>query len=180
MRGLIVGCIAAITAIAPVATAAAPSEGVVVRRTTLLVNDAAASIAFYRDMLGFEVWYEGDGEVTGDGLPVVDAAIGEPTRFVIMKGKDSYIGMVGLLQYGTPKPLPDNSDPPALRAGDMILMIEMAGVDAAVARLEAAGWPIFKDPETVDIKSVSTSWTAKTMFVQDPDGHLIELTERLN
>lgn len=46
--------------------------------------------------------------MSGAGLPVVDAKAGDPIRFVIMKGKDSYVGMIGLLQYGPKKLPPDN------------------------------------------------------------------------
>jgi catechol 2,3-dioxygenase-like lactoylglutathione lyase family enzyme len=157
---------------------AAPSEGIVTRRTTLLVHDLDASIAFYQ-ALGFEKWYEGaGGTVTGQGLPVADAKIGDPTKLVIMKGKDPYIGMIGLLQYGPKKPLPKNVG--KLRAGDAILMIEMSGMSAALERLKAGRYRIHKEPVTSHIKSVNGEWDANFMFVFDPDGHLLELTERLN
>ena len=159
---------------------AGASEGVLVRRTTLLVFDAEVSVAFYRDMLGFEVWHESDGKISGAGLPVIDAEVGEPTRFVIMKGRDPYVGMVGLLQYGHPKKHERLTDQPEMRAGDFILMIEVAGIDQVVARLKAKNYPIYKEPVTSHIKSVSEEWDAKVMYLLDPDGHMIELTERLN
>lgn len=157
-----------------------PSEGIIVRRTTLLVHDAEISTAFYRDILGFDVWYESDGKITGSGLPVVDAEVGEPTKFVIMKGNDPYMGMVGLLQYGNPKTHNRLTDTPEMRAGDFILMIEMANIDEVVDKLEKQNHPIYKMPETSRIKSVDDEWDAKVMYVLDPDGHMIELTERLN
>ena len=157
-----------------------PSEGIIVRRTTLLVHDAAVSVAFYRDILGFEVWYESDGIISGTGLPVVDAEIGEPTKFVIMKGKDSYMGMIGLLQYGNPKTHDRLTESPEMRAGDFILMIEMSGIDDVVEALTARKHPIYKLPKTSRIKSVTDEWDAKVMYLLDPDGHMIELTERLN
>ena len=68
----------------------------------------------------------------------------------------------------------------ALRRGDPILMIEIADMAGVEARLRAAGFTIQKGPETSHIKSVSDEWDAKFMFVIDPDGHMLELTERLN
>jgi catechol 2,3-dioxygenase-like lactoylglutathione lyase family enzyme len=159
------------------AAIAQPSDGTVTRRTTLLVHDMDASIAFYR-VLGFEKWYEGSGgTVTGQGLPVEGVKVGDPTKLVIMKGKDPYIGMVGLLQYGPKKPLPKVGK---MRTGDAILMIEMRGMDDAAKRMRAAGYKIQKEPTTSRIKSVDKEWDAKFMYVFDPDGNMVELTERLN
>jgi catechol 2,3-dioxygenase-like lactoylglutathione lyase family enzyme len=159
------------------AAVAAPSDGTITRRTTLLVHDLDASIDFYRT-LGFEKWYEGSGgTVTGQGLPVADAKIGDPTKLVIMKGKDPYVGMVGLLQYGPKRPLPKVGE---LRTGDAILMIETKGMDAIAQRLKAAGYYIQKPPTVSHIKSVGDEWDAKFMYVFDPDGRMVELTERLN
>jgi len=160
--------------------AADPSEGIIVRRTTLLVHDADISVAFYRDILGFEVWYESEGTISGTGLPVADAEVGEPTKFVIMKGNDPYMGMVGLLQYGNPKTHERLTAKPEMRAGDFILMIEIAGIDEVIDKLNERSHPIYKLPETSRIKSVDDEWDAKVMYVLDPDGHMIELTERLN
>ena len=168
---------ALLLALAPALAAAAPTEGTVVRRATLVVHDLDASIAFYR-ALGFELWYDGKGgTVSGEGLPVDGAKKGDPTRLVIMKGKDPYIGMVGLLQYGPKRPLPA---PGRMQVGDAILMIETRGVDAIAEQLRTTGARIHSGPETSRIKSVSDEWDAKFLMVFDPDGRMIELTERLN
>jgi len=177
VRALRHGLVLAAATLLAAAAVAAPSDGTVARRTTLLVHDLDASIEFYRT-LGFEKWYEGQGgTVTGQGLPVVDAKVGDPTRLVIMKGKDPYIGMVGLLQYGPKRPLPPAGE---LRAGDAILMIETRDIDGIAGKLRAAGRRIHKPVETSRIKSVGSEWDAKFLMVFDPDGRMVELTERLN
>lgn len=89
----------------------AATAGGVVRRTTLIVHDADASVRFYRDILGFEVWLTNAGKVTANSLPS-DAPPGAPSRFVIMKGEHPWIGMVGLLEYGGPRAVP--KAPPTL------------------------------------------------------------------
>ena len=173
--GIIAAALALVLA-APWAQAA-PSDGTVTRRTTLLVHDLDASIAFYRT-LGFEKWLDGPtGKVSGQGLPVAGVKVGDPTKLVIMKGKDPYIGMIGLLQYGPKKKPPVVGQ---LRTGDAILMIEMRGMDEALKAMRAAGYKIQKEPVTTHIKSVDSEWDAKFMYVFDPDGNMVELTERLN
>jgi hypothetical protein len=63
----------------PVAAAAAPDPASLVRRTTLIVRDLDASIRFYRDVLGFEVWLENRGTVSPSSLPT-SAPVGAPRR----------------------------------------------------------------------------------------------------
>jgi catechol 2,3-dioxygenase-like lactoylglutathione lyase family enzyme len=156
--------------------AAKPSDGTVMRRTTLLVHDIERSARFY-EILGFARWFVGpEGKVRKGGLPVQGVKVGDPSRFIIMKGKDPYLGMIGLLQYGKPSQAPKF----ALRRGDPVLMIEIKDMDGVARRLTASGFVIHKAPETSHIKSVSEEWDAKFMFVIDPDGHMLELTERLN
>ena len=156
--------------------AAKPSDGTVMRRTTLLVHDIERSARFY-EILGFARWFIGpEGKVREGGLPVQGVKVGDPSRFIIMKGKDAYLGMIGLLQYGKPGKAPKF----ALRRGDPVLMIEISDMDGVARRLAADGFVIHKAPETSHIKSVSEEWDAKFMFVIDPDGHMLELTERLN
>jgi catechol 2,3-dioxygenase-like lactoylglutathione lyase family enzyme len=175
VRGLLLAAAAALGWVA--AAAAAPTEGTIARRTTLIVHDLDASIAFYTT-IGFEKWYDGEGgTVSGDGLPVDGATAGDPTRLVIMKGKHPYIGMIGLLQYGPTRQLPGSG---RLQAGDAILMIETTGLDAIAQKLMTGGARIHKPVETAHITSVGEQWDAKFLMVFDPDGRMVELTERLN
>jgi catechol 2,3-dioxygenase-like lactoylglutathione lyase family enzyme len=168
--------LAAAPALAQTAPAGGKSDGTVMRRTTLIVHDIDRSARFY-EILGFAKWFVGQpGKVRAGGLPVKGVKVGDPSRFIIMKGKDPYLGMIGLLQYG-PKRKPEKF---ALRVGDPVLMIEIAGMDRVAAQLAAEGFTIHKAPETTRVESVGTSWDAKFMFVIDPDGHMLELTERLN
>ncbi|ANY21086.1 Glyoxalase-like domain protein [Tsuneonella dongtanensis] len=178
MRALLAALVllAAAPALAQAAPAGGKSDGTVMRRTTLLVHDIDRSARFY-EILGFAKWYVGKpGTVREGGLPVKGVKVGDPSRFIIMKGKDPYLGMIGLLQYG-PKRKPAKF---ALRVGDPVLMIEIAGMDRVAATLAAEGFAIHKAPETTRVESVGSAWDAKFMFAIDPDGHMLELTERLN
>ncbi len=147
-----------------------------VRRTTLIVNDIDASIRFYRDVLGFELWLENRGKVTASSLPN-EAPLGAPSRFAIMKGRHPWIGMVGLLQYGEPRALPP--PPKALRPGDSVLMIETQDLAAIYARMQRARTPINKAPETSEVTSNGgRRWEATFLFAFDPDGHMLEINQR--
>lgn len=159
----------------PAATSEA-TQGTILRRATLLTHDIEKSIAFY-ETIGFEQWYVGKpGTISEAGLPVEGTKPGDPSRFVIMKGKHPYIGMIGLLQYGEATVAPVAR----VRHGDAIMMVETEGLDQIYAELVAAGHRVHKEIETTHIESVDKEWDSRFAMVYDPDGHLVELTERLN
>lgn len=160
----------------PVAESRA-TEGTVLRRATLIVHDINASVAFY-ETLGFTQWYVGKiGTISEEGLPVEGTSPGDPNQLIIMKGKHPYIGMIGLLQYGHKRPLPK---PGTMRPGDAIMMIETEGLEEIAQHIEAKGYRIHKPLEKTHIKSVDSEWDASFLMVFDPDGNMVELTERHN
>jgi pimeloyl-ACP methyl ester carboxylesterase/catechol 2,3-dioxygenase-like lactoylglutathione lyase family enzyme len=160
--------------VAPAASAADPAG--LVRRTTLIVHDIDASIRFYRDVLGFEVWLENTGKVGASSLPA-DVPPGSPSRFAIMKGRHPWVGMVGLLQYGGPRPLPGR--PAKIHPGDTVLMLETTDLQGAWARMQRAGTPILRPPETTEVTGAGGArWSATFLFAFDPDGHILEINER--
>jgi catechol 2,3-dioxygenase-like lactoylglutathione lyase family enzyme len=157
------------------------SADIVVRRTTLLVSDIDASIRFYGEMLGFSVWYDQANERKpgrGGGLPLD----GEPgrSRLVIMKGKDPWIGMVALLAYTDPS-LPRRAPPDArMQNGDAVLMMETNEIDAIAARLAKAGIALQRPLSQTEVTGAEgKKWQVKNLFVRDPDGRIIELSERV-
>ncbi|WFL76333.1 VOC family protein [Altererythrobacter arenosus] len=153
------------------------SEGTVLRRATLVVHDIEASVAFY-ETLGFTQWYVGKvGTISEQGLPVEGASPGDPNQLIIMKGKHPYIGMIGLLQYGHKRALPE---PGTMRAGDAIMMIEAEGLEEIARRIAAKGYRVHKPLEKTHIESVDSEWDASFLMVFDPDGNMVELTERHN
>jgi pimeloyl-ACP methyl ester carboxylesterase/catechol 2,3-dioxygenase-like lactoylglutathione lyase family enzyme len=154
----------------------APEPASMVRRTTLIVHDIDASIRFYRDVLGFELWLENRGKVSPSSLPS-EAPVGAPSRFAIMKGRHPWIGMVGLLQYGEPRPLPP--PPKTLRPRDAVLMIETEDLDGIWARMQRAGTSVYKRPQTSEVTGAGGArWQATFLFAFDPDGHMLEINER--
>ena len=72
-----------------------------VKRTTLIVRSVARSVAFYRDVLGFSVWYDDQIELSGVGLAA--GKRGDQTHLVIMKAADPVVGMIGLLEFTAPR-----------------------------------------------------------------------------
>lgn len=158
----------------PAAHATDPQS--LVRRTTLIVHDIDASIRFYRDVLGFELWLDHRGSVGPDSLPSA-ARRGSPSRFAIMKGRHPWVGMIGLLQYGGARALP--TPPRRLGPGDAVLMLETAELEAIWQRMQRAGTPIHRPPRTAEVEGAGgVRWKATFLFAWDPDGHLLEINQR--
>lgn len=175
---LLSGCDTGVTSASalPSAQASAGVEpGIVVRRTTLIVHDMEASIEFYRDVLGMELWLDSPGTVSERSLPS-RASPGDASRLVIMKGRDPWIGMVGLLQYGEAAALPGR--PEQLLPGHTILMLETDQLETIWARMQRRGTQVLRPPQDSEVTGADGSrWTARFLFAFDPDGHLLEINQ---
>lgn len=158
-------------------TTAPGDERTLVRRTTLIVADAEKSMDFYRDVLRYTRWYYSEGKVTAGSMPA-DAEIGDPSIFAIMKGKDPWIGMVGLLQKGPPRDIRIDAENFMVHPGDTILMMQTDDLDGIYQRMLAAGTPIWKHPQTTTVTGAGgKQWDATFLFAIDPDGHLLEINQ---
>lgn len=156
------------------APAAVATPGTVLRRATLLVYDIDKSVAFYHDAIGLSVWLENKGKSGGD-LPTGDP-VGTPSHFVIMKGRDPWLGMVGLLQYGDRKVAPKKD---MIGPGDAVLMMETSDLAGIHERLKTGGYRIVHEPRTSEITFGDGSRGLATfLFCMDPDGHVLEINQR--
>jgi lactoylglutathione lyase len=115
----------------------------------LSAADMAASVAFYRDVLGGRVVY---------GFPE------EEPVFVTVALGDSELGIGGLGDA----PLHGQAQRPA--TGHRVeLCVYVDDVDAAVAGARAAGAPVLLEP-------ADQPWGERVAYVADPDGNLVMLT----
>lgn len=154
-----------------------------VRRTTLLVEDLGRSMDFYQ-RLGLTPWFERSSRDTDEGgvigandLPLTaDPKIG---RIVIMRGNDDRIGMIGLLAYERPPLANARGNLMGLGVGDVIIMIETDDINFVYNRLQETGARFHTPPERFEVSNPDGTVrdTGYRMFVYDPDGHLIEVSE---
>lgn len=182
IRRILVAAWAALMLPGPAAAGqgAAAAEHSVLRRTTVLVSDMDASIGFYRDVLGMSVWLDRSGQ-SKDGkrdLPLTAASLA--SRLVIMKGKDPWIGMIGLLAFGQPQLADNRVVPDKLGVGDMVLMIETDNVDDVAAKVAAGkGGKALSRPQSFQITAGDGSiLTSRNIFLADPDGFVLEVVQR--
>ncbi len=137
-----------------------------IHHTAISTVDLERSLAFYSDVLGFELvmdfsWPEGTANMNAThALPETAG------RVVLLKAGNA---MLELFQFATPTPKPVDPNRPLCDHGITHLCIDVDDIDAEYARLEAAGMRFHCPP--VDYGSV------KTTYGRDPDGNVIELQE---
>lgn len=157
-----------------------PVHPINLRRTTLVVKDAEASLALYRDALGFEVVY--DQELTSPGLSGRHGADGENrSRLVLTQTNSAEIGMIGIWQFldQTEKDLaePDAAD---FTPGEIVLLFHTSDLEEAFARAAATpGVTVLGEPKERRYPSPAGDIVVMVSMLVDPDGHTIELNQKI-
>jgi catechol 2,3-dioxygenase-like lactoylglutathione lyase family enzyme len=153
------------------------ASGPIVRRTTLLVSDVAASRAFY-EAIGFRLWLDWNGDQDPNdpsALPL--AAPAKTSRIVIMAGRDDNSGMVGLLEFRDP-PLQQNRKlADKLGIHDSILVIESRNLEAIAAKIQTLGGRVLRAPAPYESNGPQGRKRGADMLLADPDGYVVEVTE---
>lgn len=148
-----------------------------IRRTTLIVRDVDRSLAFYRDAMGMDLWYDQQMTVGGQVLPA--GTPGAKVRVAILKGHDNVVGMLGIMAFLDPPievpPVPDRP----LRIGDVIFVAGAKDVHAVHRRIVAAGGRVHAPPTADSVPGpAGETITMTTMSFFDPDGYFFELNTR--
>jgi len=111
-----------------------------------MVDDVAAAVAFYTDVLGFEV---------RTNFPPAFADVSRGRLRLLLSGPASSAG----------RPMPDGEKPGPGGWNRIHLIVE--DIEAEVARLKAAGAP-FRN-------AIVTGPGGKQVLLQDPAGNVVEL-----
>ncbi|MEM8986234.1 MAG: VOC family protein [Pseudomonadota bacterium] len=153
----------------------APLENII-KRTTLFVRDMDVSVAWYRDVLGLEVWYDNEFILSGEGLAA--GKKGDVTRLVILKAEDPVIGMIGLLQWVDPPMSTPEEVPDRVHFGMPVFVIASENARGVWERAKAKGTRIFADPRewsTAGADGRMKHFVSVSIF--DPDGYFYEINQ---
>ncbi len=137
-------------------------------RATLIVRDAAASSAFYRDTLGMEV-------VSDATTPLGDAILpaGEPhalARNVVVNARGAELE---LLCFIDPPLDPRERARHHIGIGDAIFCASADDLDSLRQRIAASPGRLHAPPASQSAAGLKSEATALSFF--DPDGHFFEL-----
>ena len=145
-----------------------------VKRTTIVVADIDRSLAFYRDLLGFSVFF--DGRIGNPGASDVTATPCEGLRMVVLQAGGADVGLIGLMEIHGPKePLAATQWDRRLKSGESILVIPTEEMRRLHERMLAAGVCVVTPPVRVEVPNRPE---IHEMMVRDPDGVVVNLTQR--
>ena len=140
-----------------------------IHHTAVSTGNLQRALAFYRDLLGFEVVLEAGWP---SGTEVADKITGlkhSAARWVMLKAGNA---MIEVFEYQSPPPKPGDPGRPVCDHGLTHICLDVTDLDAEYERLKAAGMKFHCPPQ--DLGGV-----LRTTYGRDPDGNVIELQEVL-
>ena len=150
------------------------------RRTTLVVRDIDASLAFYRDALGLEVIYDQRIRTPRDAPS--DEAANRALRLVFLRANDDYVGIVGLLQYTKPAKTPANQGATPFTPGSIVLLFNAEDLESTFDDARSVlGVRVLSEPSLTEYPSYDGTGKIRVMVsvLTDPDGFVVELNQLL-
>jgi len=147
----------------------------IIKRTTLIVRDMAASKRWYEEVLGMTTWMDTEFVLSGQGLAFGKA--GDRTHLVIMQAEDPKIGMIGLLEWLEPR-LETPPVPTEVQFGMPVFVVEAADAAEIARRAEALGTQVYEPPyewSTSGARGETKHFIGTSVF--DPDGYFYECNQ---
>lgn len=139
-----------------------------IHHTAISTGNFDRSLAFYRDLLGFEMAMEFEWP---KGTAFADSITGlkdSAARTAMLKAGNM---MLELFEYSSPTPKEGNPGRPVCDHGITHICVDVVDIDSEYERLKSAGMTFHCPPQDLGI--------AKATYGRDPDGNVVELQEVL-
>jgi len=136
--------------------------------TGITVSNLERSLAFWRDVLGFELSHR--PHQTGELAREITGVAGAEISIAVLKG---YGHKIELLEYLAP---PDRKrvDLRPCDVGSVHVAFTVDNLDAIMNTIAASGWKAAGKPQTI---TVGPNTGKRVVYVRDPDGTTIEFME---
>ncbi len=136
--------------------------------TGFTVANLDRSLAFWRDVLGFELSHR--PHQTGDLASEITGVPGAEISIAVLKG---YGHKIELLEYLAPADR-ERLRPRPCDVGSVHVALVVDDLDAVLGAIEASGWKAAGKPQTLKAGPNSGK---RVVYVRDPDGTTIEFMQ---
>jgi len=138
--------------------------------TGITVSNLERSLAFWRDVLGFELSHRVDqtGELAAEITGVPDAEI----SLAVLKAPGGH--KIELLQYIAPPDRKQHVDLRPCDVGSVHVALTVDNLDAVLEKIVASGWKAGRKPQTL---TTGPNAGKRVIYVRDPDGTTIEFMQ---
>ena len=136
--------------------------------TGITVSNLERSLAFWRDVLGFELSHR--AHQTGELAEEITGVPGAEISLAVLKAPGHKIE---LLEYRAPKDR-KRIDVRPCDVGSAHVALTVDNLDAVLEKISTAGWRTAGEPQTL---SLGPNAGKRVIYVRDPDGTTIEFMQ---
>lgn len=136
--------------------------------TGITVSDLEESLAFWRDVLGFQLSHR--AHHTGELATEVTGVAGAEILIAVLKG---YGHKIELLQYLAPADRKKIACRPC-DVGSLHVAFTVENLDSALAAMAASDWKPAGSPQTLQS---GPNAGKRVIYIRDPDGTTVELMQ---
>jgi catechol 2,3-dioxygenase-like lactoylglutathione lyase family enzyme len=137
--------------------------------TGITVSNLERSLAFWRDVLGFELSHR--AHQTGELAAEITGVPGAEISLAVLKAPGGH--KIELLEYLAPKDRKHVELRPC-DVGSVHVALTVDDLDAVLEKIAASGWKAGRKPQTL---TTGPNAGKRVMYVRDPDGTTIEFMQ---
>jgi glyoxylase I family protein len=137
--------------------------------TGITVSNLERSLAFWRDVLGFELSHR--AHQTGDLAAQITGVAGAEILIAVVKAPGHKIE---LLEYRAPADRKQHVDFRPCDVGSAHVALTVDNLDAVVETIATSGWKAAGNPQTL---TTGPNAGKRVVYVRDPDGITIEFMQ---
>jgi glyoxylase I family protein len=139
--------------------------------TGITVSNLERSLAFWRDVLGFELSHT--AHQTGEMAREITGVAGAEIKLAVVKAPCGH--KIELLEYLAPPERKQHVDLRPCDVGSVHIALIVDDLDAILSLIEASGWKAAGKPQTL---RSGPNTGKRVVYVRDPDGTAIEFMQR--
>ncbi len=138
--------------------------------TGITVSNLERSLAFWHDVLGFELSHT--AHQTGELAREITGVAGAEIKLAVLRAPGGH--KIELLEYVAPPDRKKDVDLRPCDVGSVHVALLVDDLDAVLEKISASGWKSAGKPQTL---TIGPNAGKRVVYVRDPDGTTIEFME---